>query len=115
MEILICHIFCPFCNNDNFSFKSLLDEEFIALCWDHTKTASNQVPTNKIQYCTLKTFSKKYKNSKDFIILHENAHSLIKNFNKLKEIIFSTKVCPDVIAVNLTTLKIYIVALFTHI
>ena len=61
--------FCPFCNNNNFPFKSLSDEEFIALWSNHTKTSSNQVLTNKTQYCTLKTFSKNYKNLKDFIIL----------------------------------------------
>ena len=83
--------FCPFCSNDNFPFKSHSDEEFVA----HTKTATNQVLTNTTQYCTLKTFLKNYKNSKDFILLHVSARSLIKNFSKLKEIIFSTKLCPD--------------------
>ena len=93
--------FCPLCNNDNFLFKSLSDEEFVA----HTKTATYQVLTNKTQYCTLETFFKNYKNLKDFIILHVSARSLIKNFSKLKQIIFSTKVCPDVISVSKTKLK----------
>ena len=54
--------FCPFCNDDKFPFKSLSDEEFVA----HTKTATNQVLTNKTQYCTLETFLKNYKKFKKF-------------------------------------------------
>ena len=53
-----------------------------------TLTNSCPKPLNKnVNSELVKTYTQN--NSKDFIILHVNARSLIKNFNKLKEIIFN--------------------------
>ena len=58
---------CPFCNNDNFSFKSLSDEEFVALWSDHTKTLNDQVLTNKTNIVHSKLFQKITKIQKNLL------------------------------------------------
>ena len=51
------------------------------------------------QYFSLQAFNKLSQNQKDFIILQINARSLIKNFNKLEELLTSVVSTPDIIAI----------------
>jgi len=57
------------------------------------------------QYFSLQAFNKLSQNQKDFIILQINARSLIKNFNKLEELLISLVSAPDIIAISETKLK----------
>ena len=44
-------------------------------------------------------------NHKDFLIIHINMRSLLKNFEKLEEMINDLHVSPDIIAISETKLK----------
>ena len=82
--------FCP-CNYDKiFPFHSLSNDDFIKLWPSKIKTVNiNKIHCDSIQYCTLKTIAKISQNSKDFIILQINTRSLIKNFDKMEELLIS--------------------------
>ena len=65
----------------------------------------NKIYYDSTQYCKLKTIAKISQNPKDFIILQINTRSLIKNFNKMEELLITSKITPEIIAICETKLK----------
>ena len=98
--------FCP-CNYDKiFPFHSLSNDDFIKLWPSKIKTVNiNKIHYDLTQYCTLKTIAKISQSPKDFIILQINTRSLIKNFGKIEELLITSKITPDIIAICETKLK----------
>ena len=60
------------------------------------------------QYYTLKTFIDKINVLNSFTILQINSRSLIKNFDKIENLLITFKLNPDIIAISETKLKINI-------
>ena len=60
------------------------------------------------QYYTLKTFTDKINVLNSFTILQINSRSLIKNFDKIENLLITLKLNPDIIAISETKLKINI-------
>ena len=57
------------------------------------------------QYCSVNSLSSMYGNSNDFMFFHANVRSLVKNFEKLEELLHELKKLPNAIVVTETKLN----------
>ena len=95
------------CNYDKiFPFHFLSNDDFTKLWPSKIKTVNiNKIHYDSTQYCTLKTSAKISQNPKDFIILQINPRSLIKNSDKIEELLITSRITPDIVAICETKLK----------
>ena len=104
--------YCLNCCSTIFPFHALSNDDTVALHCDakiipnlSSSDADLSTGTHTSQYCPVNTFSCMYENSNDFVFLHVNVRSLLKNFEKLEELLQQLKKLPDVIAISETKLN----------
>ena len=98
---------CSICCIKLFPFSSLTNDDLKTL-WlpQKPKTFNTSINnSNSTQYCTLETFSTNTEKASNFTILQINARSLIKNFEKIENLLITTKFSPDIIIISETKLK----------
>jgi len=104
--------FCQKCTNSIFSFQNLNKEELSDELYLNNRSNENcciKLPDvisldHENYYRNTQDFHLQYSNKNHFSIIHINIRSLIKNFEKLEELLANLGKTPELIAISETKL-----------
>ena len=97
--------YCPACNGKLFPFNGISDNDFKSLLIEPRYDNLTRVNVIGGQYCSATQLKDIYSHSNDFTLLHVNTRSIMKNLDKLEELLYDLAIKPDITAISETKLK----------